>query len=205
MSPPVAGYGTVKAAACCSWKAHRHLPGASSCPHQMGWCYDKHVMESPGVFTTLDKARAHLKNEARRVFITSSLSADAPMFGHKPGEVWQYPQGHQWCLLHHQLLCFSGQGYSYSRHQGHLDNHGGPCENCVTMGLEIHRISSYWCYWGCEQGHPELTGMASWVPTSLCQLWIWCLVWRKLPTMVTLRWWWNRHQRAPYRASWAIL
>lgn len=50
-------------------------------PANINWkaCGAKYIAEATGVFTTLDKAKAHFKNGAKKVVITAP-SADAPMF-----------------------------------------------------------------------------------------------------------------------------
>ncbi len=54
---------------------------AAMAPQEIPWaaCGARYVIESTGVFTTVDKCAAHLKAGAQKVLITAP-SADAPMF-----------------------------------------------------------------------------------------------------------------------------
>jgi glyceraldehyde 3-phosphate dehydrogenase len=82
-------------------------------PVEIPWtsCGAEYVVESTGVFTTTEKASAHLKAGAKKVVI-SAPSADAPMFvmGVNQEKIYKgYACGFQ-CILYHKLFGTACQG-----------------------------------------------------------------------------------------------
>lgn len=165
----------------------------------------KYVVESTGVFNTLEKNRAHLKCGAKW-FITPAPSGNAPIFviamnHEKHGSSWKI--GSKASCANTYLVPWprssmttlaSWRAHDHSPYNHyHPEVHGWPFWEAVRWWLSSypeHHLCFYWHCQGYGKGHPWCEWKGHWhgfpLP-SVCWTRIWAATQTKLPNTMTSR------------------